>query len=353
MSKHPLELPVNRTLTKDEVLDALRLAIIAELDAINLYLQIARSISDVSVKKVFEDIAKEEKTHVGEFLALLKYFDAEQSMELEKGREEVVELTGLAGESQSVKMDSSGSDSSNGFVEELAKRFTSELNAARIVVSKAPRVVVGRGVESVPYPVIKEDGEERGVAVLQEISVKFKIPQKALDYYEKSRIFDVPEVGFSARRLAIAQDRVVVESLMNNKLVKTMRMSSWESPGASVIEIASAVGELLRSGVRGPVTLILHPSRYVKLLNVSDKTGVMDLERVKSIVSEIVVSDAVPEKTALLTVADGSVFDVVVGADGVVDYIGPEDGFHVFRAWSTMTVRVKDPRGVVVMSETE
>lgn len=91
MSKNPLDL-VAKKFTKEEIVDALRLAIVAELDAINLYSQFARSIDDEKVKKVFEDIAKEEKTHVGEFLALLKMLDPEQVRELEAGEKEVKEL---------------------------------------------------------------------------------------------------------------------------------------------------------------------------------------------------------------------------------------------------------------------
>jgi rubrerythrin len=93
LSKNPLDLPVGRKFSKEEMLAALRLGIIAELDAINLYIQLAECIDDPSVKRVFEDIAKEEKTHVGEFLALLKKFDQEQAAELEAGAKEVEELS--------------------------------------------------------------------------------------------------------------------------------------------------------------------------------------------------------------------------------------------------------------------
>jgi rubrerythrin len=44
------------------------------------------------VKKVLLDIAKEEKTHMGEFQALLLRQDREQVEELEKGKKEVEEL---------------------------------------------------------------------------------------------------------------------------------------------------------------------------------------------------------------------------------------------------------------------
>jgi len=66
---------------------------IAELDAINLYEQLASISENEKIKKVLLDIAKEEKTHLGEFQALLLEQDKEQEKELEKGREEVEELS--------------------------------------------------------------------------------------------------------------------------------------------------------------------------------------------------------------------------------------------------------------------
>jgi rubrerythrin len=64
------------------------------LDAINLYEQMAALAKDEDIKKILLDVAGEEKTHVGEFQALLLRADEEQVKELEEGREEVEELTG-------------------------------------------------------------------------------------------------------------------------------------------------------------------------------------------------------------------------------------------------------------------
>ncbi|MBS7659281.1 MAG: ferritin family protein [Candidatus Bathyarchaeia archaeon] len=72
----------------------LRDAIIAELDAINLYEQLAATTQNEALKKVLLEVAREEKTHVGEFQALLLKLDKEQVEELEKGRKEVEDLTG-------------------------------------------------------------------------------------------------------------------------------------------------------------------------------------------------------------------------------------------------------------------
>lgn len=73
--------------------EILRLGIIAELDAISLYEQLAAKTKNVYIKRVLLDIAKEEKTHVGEFQALLLELDKEQVNELSNGKKEVEELS--------------------------------------------------------------------------------------------------------------------------------------------------------------------------------------------------------------------------------------------------------------------
>ncbi|MEM3407942.1 MAG: ferritin family protein [Candidatus Micrarchaeia archaeon] len=92
MSKIPIKLDkVNK---KDIDKEILRAGIIAELDAINLYEQMAALAQDKNIKAILLDIAKEEKTHVGEFQRLLLNRDKQQAEELEKGKEEVMKEVG-------------------------------------------------------------------------------------------------------------------------------------------------------------------------------------------------------------------------------------------------------------------
>ncbi|MEM3000425.1 MAG: ferritin family protein [Candidatus Bathyarchaeia archaeon] len=91
LSKIPIELAKIKKENLDK--EILRAAVIAELDAINLYEQMAALAVDENVKRILLDVAKEEKTHVGEFQALLLRHDKEQEKELEKGKK-VDELTG-------------------------------------------------------------------------------------------------------------------------------------------------------------------------------------------------------------------------------------------------------------------
>lgn len=91
-SKIPIKLEKIRK--EDLNKEILRAGIIAELDAINLYEQMAAMTESDNIKKILLDIAKEEKTHVGEFQALLLEEDKEQEKELEEGKKEVDELRG-------------------------------------------------------------------------------------------------------------------------------------------------------------------------------------------------------------------------------------------------------------------
>jgi len=74
--------------------EILRLGMIAELDAVSLYEQLAAATNNADIRKVFLDIAKEEKTHAAEFETLLHREDKEQLREQEAGRQEVKKLTG-------------------------------------------------------------------------------------------------------------------------------------------------------------------------------------------------------------------------------------------------------------------
>ena len=89
------ETPINLEKVEKKLLDCeiLRLAIIAELDAVSLYEQLAAATNNRNIKKVLLEVAKEEKTHVGEFQTLLLKEDEEQVEELEKGEKEVEEIT--------------------------------------------------------------------------------------------------------------------------------------------------------------------------------------------------------------------------------------------------------------------
>ena len=92
LSQLPINLnKVNKTDLDKEIL---RAGMIAELDAVSFYEQMAVMTENEDIRKVILDIAREEKTHISEFETLLLMVDQEQAKEAEKGKKEVEELTG-------------------------------------------------------------------------------------------------------------------------------------------------------------------------------------------------------------------------------------------------------------------
>jgi rubrerythrin len=88
------QIPIKIEKVEKKLLDReiLRVVMIAELDAVNLYEQLAAATENEVIKEVLLEVAREEKTHVGEFQTLLLKEDTEQVKELEKGRKEVEEI---------------------------------------------------------------------------------------------------------------------------------------------------------------------------------------------------------------------------------------------------------------------
>ncbi len=89
LSKLPLDLEKVSKENLDK--EILRVGISAELDAVSLYEQMAAMTENQDLKTILLDVAKEEKTHIGEFQALLLKYDKQQVEELEAGKKEVEE----------------------------------------------------------------------------------------------------------------------------------------------------------------------------------------------------------------------------------------------------------------------
>jgi len=83
---------VPRKITKEELIQAIRLDIAGELDAIFGYDAHVQATDDPVAKKVLADIRDEEKAHVGELMTLLRYLDPEEAKHFAEGEEEVREM---------------------------------------------------------------------------------------------------------------------------------------------------------------------------------------------------------------------------------------------------------------------
>lgn len=93
---NPFQGNVDRKLNKEELIQAIRLDIAGELEAIYLYDAHVQATDVETAKKVLADIRDEEKAHIGELMTLLRTLDPQEAELFASGETEVREmLSGL------------------------------------------------------------------------------------------------------------------------------------------------------------------------------------------------------------------------------------------------------------------
>lgn len=89
---NPFQGNVDRKMNKEELIQAIRLDIAGELEAIYVYDAHVQATDEVIAKKVIADIRDEEKAHVGELMTLLRILDPVEAELFAEGESEVKEM---------------------------------------------------------------------------------------------------------------------------------------------------------------------------------------------------------------------------------------------------------------------
>jgi rubrerythrin len=89
---NPFQGNISRKITKQELIQAIRLNIAAELEAIFMYDAHVQATDIEIAKKVIGDIRDEEKAHVGELMTLLRILDPDEAKHFLEGEGEVKEM---------------------------------------------------------------------------------------------------------------------------------------------------------------------------------------------------------------------------------------------------------------------
>ena len=89
---NPFQANVERKMSKKELIQAIRLDIAGELEAIYIYDAHVQATDDAMAKKVIGDIRDEEKIHVGELMTLLRMLDPGEMEFFASGEGEVKDM---------------------------------------------------------------------------------------------------------------------------------------------------------------------------------------------------------------------------------------------------------------------
>jgi uncharacterized linocin/CFP29 family protein len=238
----------------------------------------------------------------------------------------------------------------------IMEGFNKRLNELRVLRRELTVTNLGAGTD---YALIYDPSTgESHYKKLCDIELSFKIPQEMIDSARK--IGELPALNAfldKAVELSSIENKVLLEGckdsegIMNTSGILTATLTSWDRPGSAVEDIGKALALFGEKNIAPPYKLFVSPRRYVKLLKVHERTGVMELERIRRMVSNVVILPQLPDDTALLIATSPEYIDIVVGKDATIQYIGPENGNHLFYINENITVRIKKPESIIVLKE--
>ena len=87
---------LDRPLSKEELVRAIRFVVSAEYEAIQLYRQVSLAANDERASKVLDSVTQEEVIHAGEFLKLLTELDPNEAKLYQKGFQEATDTMKLS-----------------------------------------------------------------------------------------------------------------------------------------------------------------------------------------------------------------------------------------------------------------
>lgn len=94
---NPVRGRVKCRLTKEELIQTIRLAISNGREAIYIYDAHVQAMNDVMAQKVISDIRDVEKIHVGKLMTLLRILDPKEPAQYAYGETKVINMAGRLG----------------------------------------------------------------------------------------------------------------------------------------------------------------------------------------------------------------------------------------------------------------
>lgn len=339
---------------KEEVIRAIRGDLIAELDAINYYLQQGKLYEDEFVKKVHEDIAKEEIAHFGEFLRLLYHVSKEDFDYIIKGWNEASRLIG-----QNVEFPIKLEDKAKEYDKEREDKKESEEKSETEMPSLLEKIVS----EALSTRKIREAGtilpyHEDSISIYDTEESQHEIVQKTSSTLYNLELLNVSfkirtdlpitrsiNVVFRAgTKYAESEDALLLSKhpLSILERGRKEKPSDWEIPGNIALDVIRAK-EMIESQGYTEVVAIMSPNLYSKLFRVYDKTGTYELELIRHSV-KIIVS---PQINGIAVVSKKA-FYILENAKPKLEFIGREGIYSDYLISGKIAPYLIDPTAAVV-----
>ncbi|MCS7277766.1 MAG: encapsulin [Aquificaceae bacterium] len=188
----------------------------------------------------------------------------------------------------------------------------------------------------------------------------FSISWRDLEYFRQFNLpIETSQASAASFATAVAEDTLIIhgnprlgiEGFLTVEGRQSMSMSDWDVLGNAFNDVSLAISKLSEKGFYGPYYLLLNPKEYFKLNRVYHNTGLLEIEQIKKLVSDVYYTPIVPENKAILVSAGPQNMDLVVALDFSLAYVESTNMVHHFRVMEIVAPRIKRPGSIMVIGE--
>lgn len=280
-SKDPSELMRKEKMDDEEIVRSIRLALAAELDAINFYMQQSKIMPDGHFKKVHEDIAREEVTHFGEFMRLLYEYSPEDFTKIRQGWDEA---SGILEEKADMSLDMTPKAASNSGTLEKSdseETFLTDIgfdhqnwHQDSIRLPDEPDRLYPLTFLAVGYSVRKDSSEEM-------LLMEREKARRELQVRIMKTIMTEHDLSLQKRSIRISG-------------------SDWSKTGNITNDASEAYRKLAENGYSSDISVLVDPKAFKMLQREVSGTGQIEMELLKTITDKIEMSPYLPDNSILL-----------------------------------------------------
>ncbi len=239
----------------------------------------------------------------------------------------------------------------------------SQLSARRLFHVEGP---YGLGTKAVPGPDCMVAEEDEGAASvcgpcltpLAAIRKTFTIPIRDIAAFAATGMpFGAADVAHAAIACARREDEILlhgnadlgVDGLLNMDGTTSAELNDWSEVGAAVEDVIAAATTLDDAGFHGPYALALSAGRYNRLFRRYQQGPLVEMEHLRSLVTDGIVKAPVLEDGGLLVATGKQFCTIVLGQDLKAGFIGPAGGNYEFDVSESVALRLKHPGSVCVL----
>lgn len=169
---------------------------------------------------------------------------------------------------------------------------------------------------------------------------------------------DLGKVATAAENCALKEDKLIffgnndfaIEGLFNAAGTNKIKRTDWTKDENAFTNIAAAMNVLIEKGIYGGYTLVVSPDLYLQMQRLQPGTGLLEIDRVKKLLSKrVYVAPVLGKNKAVMVCPDSRYMDLAIGQDLKTGYLEQVNLNHHFRLMETIRLRIKKAQAIVVL----